>query len=34
MEHAFNRFGNQAGHEASTALARQRTLDQLPEKIG
>jgi carboxymethylenebutenolidase len=32
--HAFNRFGNQAWHETSAILARQRTLNFLHEKVG
>ena len=32
--HAFNRFGNQAWHEPSAVLARQRTLNLFKEKVG
>jgi hypothetical protein len=34
MRHAFNRFGNQAWHEASAVLARRRTLNLRREKLG
>jgi carboxymethylenebutenolidase len=32
--HAFNRFGNQAWHEASAKLARERSLKFLRENVG
>jgi len=32
--HAFNRFGNQAWHEPSARLARERTLELLREHVG
>ena len=32
--HAFNRFGNQAWHEASAKLARERSVKFLRENVG
>jgi carboxymethylenebutenolidase len=32
--HAFNRYGNQAWHEAAATVARHRTLNFLHEKVG